>query len=421
MLPNRSRACPGAASAATTCTIRFVPISFEGSGRRWWCAVRDLADYMILTLALRNLVHDRIRLAVTLVGILFSIVLVAVQLGLYLGSSRMITANIDKADGDLWITTFGAKSFEDGGVLLSDRDRHQALATPGVQSVVPLVVSFAEWRKPAGGSSRVVVVGSDFEDHGLVPWSLSQGTLEDIKAPDAVAVDRSYLGELGISGIGDTAQVATGRVKVRALTEGVRSFTQSPYAYTTLNRARDLLGAGSDATTFLLVKLAPGAKLEEVQANLASRLPSDDVLTKDEFRARSLKQWLFKTGAGLALIGGALLGSLVGTVIVAQTLYSSTKDHIHEFATLRALGSSKGYIHKVILAQAGFSAVIGYALGMIIALLILYASRNSALPLVMTPGLAFWLFALTVGMCAISALSAIVKVTKIDPATVFSR
>ena len=80
------------------------------------------------------------------------------------------------------------------------------------------------------------------------------------------------------------------------------------------------------------------------------------MLTKDEFENRSLKQWLFRTGAGLALIGGAILGSLVGTVIVAQTLYSSTKDHIHEFATLRALGSSRGYIHKVILAQAGLSA-----------------------------------------------------------------
>ena len=50
---------------------------------------------MIFTLALRNLLHDRVRLAVTLIGILFSIVLVAVQLGLYLGASNMITANID--------------------------------------------------------------------------------------------------------------------------------------------------------------------------------------------------------------------------------------------------------------------------------------------------------------------------------------
>ena len=75
----------------------------------------------------------------------------------------------------------------------------------------------------------------------------------------------------------------------------------------------------------------------------------------------------------------------------------------------------------MILAQAGMSAVIGYILGMTIALGVLVLSKNSALPLVMTPGLAFWLFTLTVGMCAISALSAIVKVTKIDPATVFNR
>ncbi|MEQ1719398.1 MAG: ABC transporter permease [Hyphomicrobium sp.] len=376
---------------------------------------------MILTLAFRNLFHDRIRLAVTLIGILFSIVLVAVQLGLYLGSSRMITSNIDHADADLWVTAFGAKSFEDGGLLLTDRERHQALATPGVQSVVPILVSFAEWRKPEGGSSRVVVIGSDYEDNGLVPWSLVEGTLEDIKAPDAIAVDKSYLSELGISGIGDSAQAAMGRVKVRALTDGVRSFTQSPYAYTTLNRARQLFGADSDRSTFFLVKLAPGADMARVKNELGGKLESAEVLTTQEFRDRSLKQWLFRTGAGIALIGGALLGSLVGTVIVAQTLYSSTKDHIHEFATLRALGSSAGYIHKVILAQAGLSAVIGYLLGMSIALVILYASKGSALPLVMTPGLAFWLFALTIAMCAISALSAIVKVTKIDPATVFSR
>jgi len=375
---------------------------------------------MILTLAFRNLFHDRVRLAVTLVGILFSIVLVAVQLGLYLGSSHMITANIDKANADLWITIYGAKSFEDGGMLLTSRERHQALATPGVKAVIPLVVRFAEWRKPAGGSTRVVIVGTDAEDGALAPWDLVEGSWEDIKAPEAVAVDRTYLNELGIKGVGDTAQIQTGRVRVRALTDGIRSFTQSPYTYTTLNRARALFGEG-DGTTFYLVQLEPGANVETVRKDLEKRLDGAEVLTKQEFRDRSLKQWLFRTGAGVALIGGALLGSLVGTVIVAQTLYSSTKDHLSEFATLRALGSSSGYIHQVILAQAGMSAVVGYALGMAIALTILVLSKNTALPLVMTPGLAFWLFTLTVGMCAISALSAIVKVTKIDPATVFSK
>lgn len=375
---------------------------------------------MILTLAFRNLFHDRTRLAVTLVGILFSIVLVAVQLGLYLGASNIITANIDNAKADLWITVFGAKSFEDGGMLLTSRERHQALATPGVKAVIPLIVRFAEWRKPAGGSTRVVIVGTDAEDGGLEPWALTEGTWEDIKAPEAVAVDKTYLNELGIKGIGDTAQIANGRVRVRALTDGVRSFTQSPYTYTTLNRARALFG-DSDGVTFYLVQLQPGANVETVQKDLQARLEGAEVLTKQEFRDRSLKQWLFRTGAGVALIGGALLGILVGTVIVAQTLYSSTKDHLSEFATLRALGSSSSYIHQVILAQAGISAVVGYLLGITIALGVLVLSKKTALPMIMTPGLAFWLFTLTLGMCAISALAAIVKVTKIDPATVFSK
>lgn len=376
---------------------------------------------MILTLAFRNLFHDRVRLAVTLVGILFSIVLVAVQLGLYLGASKMITANIDRANADLWITAFGAKSFEDGGILLTSRERHQALATAGVASVTPILVSFSEWRKPAGGSTRVVVVGADAEDGALQPWSLVQGGWEEINAPDSIAVDKSYLKDLGIDGVGDTAQINASRVKVGALTNGIRSFTQSPYVYTPLSRARQLLGRDGDRATFQLVKLAQGADIELVRKSLLNKLESAEVLTTQEFRDRSLTQWLFRTGAGVALIGGALLGILVGTVIVAQTLYSSTKDHLNEFATLRALGSSSGYIHKVILAQAGLSAVIGYALGMTIALLVVLASQSTPLPIVMTPGLAVALFTVTLFMCAISAVSAIVKVTKIDPATVFSR
>lgn len=377
---------------------------------------------MIFTLAFRNLFHDRIRLTVTLVGILFSIVLVAVQLGLYLGASRMITANIEHADADLWVMPFGAKSFEDGGLLMGTRERHQALATPGVERVTPLVVRFSEWRKPAGGSTRVVVVGTDAEDGAVKPLSLRTGTWEDIKAPDAIAVDETYLNDLGIDGIGDTAQIGPGRVKVGALTSGVRSFTQSPYVYMPLSRARSLVGAeGTDLATFHLVKIFPEQDIEQVRKNLLNRLEGAEVLTKAEFTQRSLRQWLFRTGAGVALIGGALLGILVGTVIVAQTLYSSTKDHINEFATLRALGSSSGYIHKVILTQAGLSAVIGYILGMVLALLIVLASQSTPLPIVMTPELAAGLFTVTVFMCAISAVSAIVKVTKIDPATVFSR
>jgi len=375
---------------------------------------------MVLTLAFRNLFHDRIRLIVTLVGILFSIVLVAVQLGLYLGARKMIISMIENSNAELWITAYGAKSFEEAGSL-DGRERQIALSVPGVASVEPLVAAFNEWRKPDGGATLSVVVGTDMPEGGLKPWNMVEGTAADMFRPDAVIVERSYLSSLGVDGVGDTAQIDTQRVRIVGMTEGIRSFTTAPYVFMPLSRARAVMGMSGNQTTFLLIKLEPGADEATVQKAIASRLTGVEVLTKATFRDRSLAHWLFSTGAGVALIGGALLGTLVGTVIVAQTLYSSTKDHLNEFATLRALGSSAGYIHRVILSQAALSGAIGYALGMAIALAIIRASENTALPIIMTPGLAFGLLALTIFMCAISALAAIMKVIRIDPAMVFAR
>jgi putative ABC transport system permease protein len=375
---------------------------------------------MTLTLAFRNLFHDRVRLAVTLIGILFSIVLVAVQLGLYLGARTMIISMIDRSDSDLWVMAYGTKNFEEAQPI-SMRERFAALATPGVQTATPLVASFTDWRKPGGGTTLVVVVGTDYEDGALAPWNVVEGDVSGLGARDAVMVDKTYLHELGLNGVGDTAQIGGSRVRVTGLTEGIRSFTVTPFVFTTLNRARSLLNMPADNLTYVLIKLQPGFEAEAVRDALRAKLPDSEVLTKAEFRTRSLNHWLFATGAGVALIGGAVLGLVVGTVIVAQTLYSSTKDHLNEFATLRALGSSSGYIHRVILAQAGLSALLGYGLGMSIALTIVYLSHNTALPIMMTPGLAALLLALTFGMCAISAVSAISKVMRIDPAMVFNR
>ena len=158
-----------------------------------------------------------------------------------------------------------------------------------------------------------------------------------------------------------------------------------------------------------------------VQGDIAARLKTAEVLTPAEFRDRNLQQWLFNTGAGVALIGGALLGLIVGTVIVSQTLYSSTKDHLREYATLRALGSPAKYLYKVVITQAALCAIIGYVLGMFFAMMLVRASQDTAMQIVVSPFLAVGLFVLTVGMAAIAAAAAIVKIMDIDPASVFAR
>jgi len=376
---------------------------------------------LILTLAYRNLFHDRVRLVATVVGIVFSIVLVAVQLGVFLSFERMITTMIDHARADFWIAPNETRSFE-GSSLLSGRERFQALSTSGVAEVVPLVVGYASWRKPNGGASLpVLVVGSPPAAAGLRPWNVVEGSLDDLSMPDAVAIDQSYFPQLGIARIGGNAEISNQKARVVAITRGIRSFTTTPNIFTSLERARAYLGVPPNRANYFTVRIAPNADAAAVRSRLAANLSDAEVLTPEEFRHRSRTFWLFDTGAGAALLGSAILGIIVGTIIVAQTLYSSTKDHLKEFATLRAIGSSREYLLKVILGQALLSAVVGFSIAISIGLALVRATTDAALPLVMTPGLTAGLFLLTMVMCSVAAISAIRVVTRIDPATVFAQ
>src|SRR5262249_15071477 len=234
---------------------------------------------MTLTIAFRNLLHDRVRLAVTLVGILFSIVLVAVQLGLYLGARRMITSMIDRAQGDLWVMAYATKNFEEAQPI-NARERYAALATPGVVAAMPLVTSFADWRKPTGGTTLVVVIGTEVQEAGPLPWEPIEGGNFRVRARGAGIGDQNLLNERGLNGLGDTAQIGAARVRVTGLADGIRSFTVSPYVFTTLSRARSLIDMPPDQITYVLVKLAPDADREQVRAAIRDKLTDSEVLTK---------------------------------------------------------------------------------------------------------------------------------------------
>lgn len=373
-----------------------------------------------LTLASRNLIHDRLRFIATLVGIVFSVVLVMIQMGLFLGFGHMVSTMIDHASTDIWVVPKGAKCFEDPSLLdLKLRDR--IAATNGVAAVIPLVIGFSDWRLPGGEMTPIFVVGTDLRDDGLQPWNLVEGNVQVLAERGAVAVDRSYFERLGASGIGSTAEIRGRHVRIAAVTDGIRSFTTTPYVFVDLKNARTYTGTPIDRASNLLVRLKDGVDREKVIEDVRAQVSEAEVLTTGEFRSRSRSFWLFGTGAGAALFAGALLGVIVGTVIVAQTLYSSTKDHLKEFATLRAMGSSNRYIYNVIIYQALLSAVIGFCIAAGIGAIVVQMTAKSALPIVITPWLIVALSVLTIVMCVASGIGAIVRVLRTDPATVFMR
>jgi putative ABC transport system permease protein len=373
---------------------------------------------LIITLAARNLLQDRLRFIATVIGIVFSIILVSVQMRLFLSFERMVTTMIDHAPADLWVVSRGTKCFEDPS-LLDEHDQARALSVEGVVEAVPVLVGFAPWAVPGGGTTPVFIIGSQTNGPGLHPWHLVDGNADDLSASHAIAIDRTYFGRLGVARIGDSVDIREQSARVAAITNGIRSFTTTPYVFTSLDDAQAYVGTSANKDSYLLVRVKAGADIDGVRGRLLAVLPKVEVLTPGEFRSRSRAFWLFGTGAGAALFAGALLGAIVGTVIIAQTLYSSTKDHLGEFATLRAIGSSSWYIHKVIISQALISAVVGFSVAACIDLIIIETTATTALPIVMTPALTLELFLLTVVMCIASATAAIVRVLRIDPAVAF--
>ena len=369
-------------------------------------------------LAQRNLFHDKVRLAVTLTGIVFSVVLIVVQLGLFLGFTTATSNLIDHSGADLWITSENVPYVEQG-VAFSERKLNQVRAVPGVADAQKIIAHWTQWKRHDGGEDSVQIVGINVDDPLERPWNLVQGRVEDLKSPDAVIMDELYKQKLGVTHLGEVFEIGGHRARVVGFTRGIRSFTTSPYVFTSFKNAQDYTNLREDQTYFILVRVAKGASVDQVRKAILAHVTDVQVLTSAEFSHMTTFYWMFTTGAGVAVLIAAVLGLVVGFVVVAQTIYATTMDHIREYGTLKAMGAPNSYVYRVIMKQAAISAVIGYVLGMIVSIFVVQGSQKGGAAILMPPSMAAGMFFLTLLMCVGAALVSINKVTRIDPAMVF--
>jgi putative ABC transport system permease protein len=380
-------------------------------------------------LARRNLFHDKIRLAVTLTGITFAVVLVVVELGLFLGFSTTTSSLIDRSGADLWIASKRVPYIEQGAPF-SERKLYQARATPGVATAEKYIARFASWKRHDGGHESVQVVGFNIDQFNSAhdgnsanvmggPWNIAAGSVADLNAPDAVLVDDLYWKKLAITHVGEVFEINGYRARVVGTTHGIRSFTTSPYVFTSFKNAQDFSNLRQDQTNFILVRARPGTNIQQLKRDLEGRLRDVDVLTTSQFSSMTRSYWMFTTGAGVAVLLAALLGLVVGIVVVTQTIYATTMDHLREYGTLKAIGAPNSYVYRVILQQAAMSAVMGYALGITVSIFVVRAAEGGGAAILLPWPMAALIFGLTLLMCAIAAAVSINKVTHLDPAMVF--
>ncbi|AFZ43271.1 protein of unknown function DUF214 [Halothece sp. PCC 7418] len=416
----------------------------------------------MVSLARKNLLEDIPRFLVAQAGILFAVSLVTLQTGIFSGFSQSTVTLINNSSAALWVTSDSLVQLE-LTLPLPVSELIKARKVAGVARAEGLLFAGAQWYPPEGEMARSRMVGFSPKGRLYRPPKIREGDLNDLNEPYTVMIDRTDQDSLNVQKVGTEVQMNGISTKVVGLTDGNASMISNPFVLTSLKNATAYLNAGqtsqiqcrlpqgsselecvnrfepksgeeelvtppseprdlvaSDIITFILVQPEAGVELSPLKQRLESELNQVSVYTQEELIQKTQTYWQQRTGIGLILGLGTVVGIIVGIVVVSQILYSSVSDHIREFGTLKAMGASAGMIYRVIIEQALWMAVLGYLPAMILCLgLAQWINWNQGTLLLITPVSAIAIFVITIIMCIGSAMFAIQKVNRVDPAIVF--
>jgi putative ABC transport system permease protein len=378
------------------------------------------------SLAWSQLSRQRLRLSIALGGVAFAVVLMLMQLGFQTSLFDSATRLHRLLEADLCVIhadSHGMQSVKS----FSDRAVYQALGEPEVTSVASLYLGRALWRNPMNRSNRnIYLLGFRPEENVLrIPSVNDQKEL--LKIPETVLFDRLSRREFGP--IGQTfsegqevrTEIGTQRVTVVGLFAFGATFIADGNVVASEQTFLQITGRPRGMIEIGLIRLKPDADLEAVRSRLVSTMPSSVlVLTKPEFIQKEMQFWRKNTAVGFIFGFGVLMGFIVGAVIVYQILYADVSDHLAEYATLKAIGFTNGFLSMVVLGEALILSVLGFLPGAALSFG-LFRLCEQATQLSMRLPASDWtfVFALTLLMCVMSGVLAVRKVQSADPADVF--
>lgn len=395
------------------------------------------------SIARKNLFEDIPRFLVAQAGIMFAVTLVTIQTGLQYGFSRSTSQLIDQSQADLWLAS---ENIEHLGLTLPlPYDRvTQARDVEGVAIAEGVIIRGAVWQDEASDEiASVTLVGAN--PNGLLfnPDTLTEGNFSNLTQDYSFFTDQTNLSSLELQKIGDTGKINGISAELVGLTEGTQSIVFGNIMFTSLETANALVNGRINLTassendnetvpeaprelnaanpiTFILIQAEPGTDLAVLKRRLEEEVPNIRAFTRREMAERTEIYWEKRSGIGFILGLGAVVGVIVGIVVVGQILYASVSDHIKEFGTLKAMGASDWFIYSLIMEQGLWMAVLGYIPGMALCIGVAsWTATTQGILILITPGSAIAVLGITVVMCISSAVFAIQKVTRVDPAIVF--
>ncbi len=373
-----------------------------------------ICNHPMVSLAIKTLLADRGKLLTALAGVVFSVALVNMQGGLFLGLLRKAALLVEHGQAEIWI---GHRQMHNvdfpRDIPRRWTDRVRPIA--GVRDAVPYLIGFSEMTLPSGGYEGVFVVGAERESLLGGAWNVVQGRLEDLRQTDAVIVDCADDMKLANPQVGELREIGRQRARIVAKSQDIAGFLVAPYVFTTYERAAAYTGKDIEHCSYILVDLEPTADPDAVCAAIRNRLPDTDVYRKDDYASLSIDFWMRRTGLGISFGAATLLGLIIGLVMVAQTMYAMVLDRLAEFGTLKAMGATLRQILTILLVQAMVLASVGSAAGLIVVAVIQSTVHSPHAPIVIPWWLSIGSCLLVTAICLLSSLLPYMRIRRLDP------
>lgn len=309
------------------------------------------------SIAWRNLVREKTRLAISVGGVAVAVLLILVVRGLYTGFLEQATAYIRGVDADVWVVESGTPGEFLHGVSLMPPERGQEIAAvAGVDRVSPLLARPVEFRH-RGKEVDLFLLGVEKSGVGG-PAGIEEG--ERIPAPGEIVVDRVFARNEGV-GIDDVLDIEGRRLRVTGIARGGNAFI-AQYAWTSFEDASALLGS-ADIVNYLLVEAGDGVDAKRLADRIPAEVEGTKTFTEDEFATANSEE--ISEGFLPILWVLVVIAFAIGTAVIALTIYTATLEKRQEYGVLKAIGFSNRRLFGIVWRQSLVAGVAGLAVGVI--------------------------------------------------------
>lgn len=365
-------------------------------------------------IALKNLFQEKTKLAISIGGVAFAVLLIVILNGVYQGINEKMGAYPRSIPADLWIEQQGVGDMYHTLSFLPESLSENFLTVDGVKRVDKYLGRQVMFTLN-GKDQSLFIVGVDKESGATKPYKMEEGRWQDLK--DGQIIIDEVMAKSEKLSVGDVLNINGQLLTISGISSGGNLMTFK-YSYVTYNQAKQMFNLG-DKVNFYLIKLAPGGDISKVKAAIESQNSGVKVLTKSEFVETSRK---VITDSFLPIIAVlVVIGLLVGTAVIGLTTYSATIEKTREYGVMKAIGFTNGQLFRMVILQSLVAGFIGYLVGVTLAYIISLFSENIVSMFVteIRPFDLLWVFGATVLMSLVGAYIPMKRIFSIDPAEVF--